>query len=799
MRSAVDGPVFVSTIVLIGLATTALAGSCHPRAPLASPAPAAPPAAPSAKAPPRAAPSYPPLHLGPPARACALEPAPPASPAERGAPVLVLQEARTEAWPPPLWNPVNQLVVATQGHTFALWDGASGELRGTLDHAPESLTLAAWSPDGTELAGVGAHELTIWSLATGGVRRSWRIPGASRSLVWSSDGAVIASLGEDDHLRAWSPTTGAQLADHWLVDNTQGWESPDVSWSADGSLLAMCSHQDGKIRIWDVATGTLTRTLEAGRGSIGAAFKPTGSTLASWDRDGAVRLWDVTRGEVKSALSGLARPFEATVWSPEGSYIVSADEAGTARRWSPDAGSHVVEIPVFRGKVAGPRPRVAVSPSGQWLAVSNYAGVALVGPDRTVVPVDTGSTWGGPTSFSCDGHTLASLEHDAPVFRDAATGARRFPAIASAHVVPVTPNADWSALIAARADGTAVVFDTRRLAQRAVLESTGKAQPNGPPTQETYQFVRGGKSILGDAQRPGPGQHGYEFETVLRIWSATTGHLGGEHHFISAGLLLSWSPDGRMVGVREQVYGSPSTRGNITLLRGDDMALLGTVDTGSQTLDQIAWSPDGSAIAVLGKEIAPGASPPREPTTITVWDAKTRALRTRIDPSRLGTASGIHWSLDSASLVIVCAAPDSPAVQGRQGKDQDTLWNARTGAFQDQAPRDENRPWARTYPPPEPPAAFTMVDSALYPDLPLTRVADGAQITLRALTTGPGIDLLATTKDGLFEGNPALVRFRLGEDLARSPLVAAKDVEGRQRAGLVRDFLDGKAIERRGE
>ena len=67
-----------------------------------------------------------------------------------------------------------------------------------------------------------------------------------------------------------------------------------VTFAPSGRLLATADH-DGRVKLWDVATGRQLASLDGQDGRLGGvAFSPDGRTLAAIATDTDVRLWDVT-------------------------------------------------------------------------------------------------------------------------------------------------------------------------------------------------------------------------------------------------------------------------------------------------------------------------------------------------------------------------------------------------------------------------------------------------------------------------------------------------------------------------
>src|SRR5579862_7410162 len=85
------------------------------------------------------------------------------------------------------------------------------------------------------------------------------------------------------------------------------------------------------------ATG-VPRILGGQLGSIASvAWSPDGKVLASAHVDQMVRLWDVSTGQLLKTLQGHTAPLTSVAWSPDGKTLASGGDT-TARLWDPVAG-----------------------------------------------------------------------------------------------------------------------------------------------------------------------------------------------------------------------------------------------------------------------------------------------------------------------------------------------------------------------------------------------------------------------------------------------------------------------------
>src|SRR5689334_5217897 len=142
-------------------------------------------------------------------------------------------------------------------------------------------------------------------------------------------------------------TVGAPADEPRLVLNTGGHTSiiNDVIFTRDGKYL-ISAGDDKVIRVWEVETGRLARTIqgEIGDGNDGKIFamalSPDERYLAvggwlvgeSVNRQ-VIRLHDFRSGEVVGLLKGHENVVLALAFSPDGRYLVSGGGDKTARVW----------------------------------------------------------------------------------------------------------------------------------------------------------------------------------------------------------------------------------------------------------------------------------------------------------------------------------------------------------------------------------------------------------------------------------------------------------------------------------
>jgi WD40 repeat protein len=148
--------------------------------------------------------------------------------------------------------------------------------------------------------------------------------GEVRHVVFSPDGAQLASGGADGTVRTWKLATGAgrMLGSHGAAVN-------HVVFSPDGTRLAS-GGDDKSVRIWSLAGGD-PRVLRGHTNAVTqVAFSPAGDRLASAGVDGFVRLWDLATGECR-VLAGHTQTVWSVAFSGDGRRIATVGGDGTVR------------------------------------------------------------------------------------------------------------------------------------------------------------------------------------------------------------------------------------------------------------------------------------------------------------------------------------------------------------------------------------------------------------------------------------------------------------------------------------
>lgn len=155
--------------------------------------------------------------------------------------------------------------------------------------------------------------------------------GPSMRVVFSPDGALLASGWFGSLIILWDAETGERVRDLQDLENAFG-TVDGLDWNLDGSLLAS-GHRGGTVAIWDPHSGKLLYSFITGDDyAYRVRWSPKGNYLAVGTSSGRIMILD-TRAKLLHTLAMKNEFVNTAAWSTKGNYLVAGDTAGNVYIW----------------------------------------------------------------------------------------------------------------------------------------------------------------------------------------------------------------------------------------------------------------------------------------------------------------------------------------------------------------------------------------------------------------------------------------------------------------------------------
>jgi WD40 repeat protein len=224
-------------------------------------------------------------------------------------------------------------------------------------------------------------------------------------LAFAPDGKVLAAQGW-----LWEVATGKPLRP---IGDYEG-DGCGISFSPDGTMLAVGTYAGQSVDLWDVATGKQRHAFPAHRHGVSVvAYAADGQTLASAASDGMIYLWNPRTGKPRRCFGRRGDCYSAPAFSADGRLLASAGSRIVL--WDAVTGKELREVqgPIQLCTRVG--TAVAFAPDGKTLISAGTDDVQLweVATGKRLRQIRQGQTTIQELALSPDGQLLATTGGEA--------------------------------------------------------------------------------------------------------------------------------------------------------------------------------------------------------------------------------------------------------------------------------------------------------------------------------------------------------------------------------------------------
>jgi WD40 repeat protein len=194
-----------------------------------------------------------------------------------------------------------------------------------------NVVASAFSPDSQTLAGATfKHQILLWTTQKGGIRQ--RFSGHSawvKIITFSPNGQLLASGSKDKTIKIWDIKTGQLQRTLQLTQSVA-----QISFSEDATIINS-TDINGSVQQWDVRTGEAIQPLahlqnkSAVKGEkVQTNLSADGMLVARAETDKTIKIWNLKTGQEVSTLSGHYDTAHTIKFSPNNHLIATVALSG---------------------------------------------------------------------------------------------------------------------------------------------------------------------------------------------------------------------------------------------------------------------------------------------------------------------------------------------------------------------------------------------------------------------------------------------------------------------------------------
>ncbi len=446
--------------------------------------------------------------------------------------------------------------------TWRVWDAETG-LPVTDWMTSDFAVSAHFSPDSKLVAVPNGHNLLIYDARSGRQVAPPMPHGSTPTLTtynsFSPDSRRVVTGCVDNVARVWDVATGQ------LTASMQHKQWVQASFSPDGRrVLTSCT--DGTARAWDSKTGAATCDPLHHPGVVkNAVSSPDGTLVATICDDHAVRVWDAATGRAVLPPLRHLGTLLATQFTADGRYLFTASADRTIRFWDLAAASP-----------AGPRLLV---PGRDFRAAFGSGGKVLIthgaGGTARVWDVVSGRALGSPVSFDAQWLPLGR----------------------------VSPDGRSYAIVGGQSDHRYAAWvwniETRQTEIGPLVVDFKKSA--GDTNRSLIAWSSDGRRV---AVAAGSDEFFSPANTVVRIWDAKTGSpVTPELNYNGVVYTLDFSPDVRSLVTASRMSTGNDEVGEVVIVDVETGARKGSPIRTSTACTIARFSPDGQRLLVVSEGV----------------------------------------------------------------------------------------------------------------------------------------------------------------------------------------------------